>query len=75
MGYFKPHEVQVRGRGYSIVEDVTGRLNKKYLKGFDLPFDYLVSLPTETKEGFFMTVQQTLEKKDALIYGFHMVKW
>lgn len=44
-GYLKAREVEVRERGYTILDDVADPLNQKFVEDVSLPSDELDSVP------------------------------
>lgn len=66
MGYLNSEEVEVRERVCTILQDFGDPLNKDYLGNLDILFDKLDTLPRESSHRMFITVQQILDKNNAL---------
>lgn len=57
MGYFKTRKVGVRERRYIIVENFADLLKNTIIRDVTYPFDNTDSMPNETMERFYRTVE------------------
>lgn len=66
MAHFKAREVEMRERGYAILEDMADPTNATYIGNAKLPFELPGTLPAETIYQFFITVEGSLNRQDVL---------